>query len=123
VYSGINAPTIRRKVLPPSSESKRDLEFCRLLLDDFFHGLVFDSEDGDTTSSCKIGGLLSDYTASCPRRQYSPEHQIQHNVVRFKRKKRKPSLPPASAGFLLGLIFDAEDGSDIFLRNIGISPN
>jgi hypothetical protein len=28
-------------------------------------------------------------------------------------------LLPASAGFLLGLFFDLEDGSDLFLRNVG----
>jgi hypothetical protein len=30
-------------------------------------------------------------------------------------------LPPASAGFLLTLIFYPEDGGDIFLRNIALS--
>jgi hypothetical protein len=33
------------------------------------------------------------------------------------------SLPSASADFLLGLIFDLEDGGDMFLRKIGLSPN
>jgi hypothetical protein len=28
-----------------------------------------------------------------------------------------------SAGFLLGLPFDPEDGRDMFLRNIWLSPN
>jgi hypothetical protein len=28
-------------------------------------------------------------------------------------------LPPASAGFLLCLFFDPEDGGDMFLRNVG----
>jgi hypothetical protein len=31
------------------------------------------------------------------------------------------SLPPASAGLLLGLIFDPEYGGDMFLWNVGIS--
>jgi hypothetical protein len=31
-------------------------------------------------------------------------------------------LQPASAGFLLGIHFDPEDGGDMFLRNIGLSP-
>jgi hypothetical protein len=33
------------------------------------------------------------------------------------------SLFPASAGFLFGLLFDREDGSEILLRNAGLSPN
>jgi hypothetical protein len=32
-------------------------------------------------------------------------------------------LSPASAGYLLGLLFDPEDVGDIFLRNVGLSPN
>jgi hypothetical protein len=32
------------------------------------------------------------------------------------------SLSPASVGFLLGLLFDHEDGSCVFLWNIRISP-
>jgi hypothetical protein len=30
---------------------------------------------------------------------------------------------PASTGFLFGLLFGLEYGSDIFLRNVGVSPN
>jgi hypothetical protein len=33
------------------------------------------------------------------------------------------SLPPDFAGFFLGLLFTPEDGGDIFLRNVGFSPN
>jgi hypothetical protein len=33
------------------------------------------------------------------------------------------SFPRVSAGFLFRLLFDPEDGDDIFLRNIGFSPN
>jgi hypothetical protein len=29
----------------------------------------------------------------------------------------------ASAGFLLGSLFDPEDGVDIFLPNVGVCPN
>jgi hypothetical protein len=32
-------------------------------------------------------------------------------------------MPSASAGFLLGLAFNPEDGDDLFLQNIGLSPN
>jgi hypothetical protein len=31
--------------------------------------------------------------------------------------------PPASAGFLLGLLSDTEDGGDMFLRNFGLFLN
>jgi hypothetical protein len=34
----------------------------------------------------------------------------------------KQQQKAASAGFLLGLLFDPEDGGDIFLRNAGLSP-
>jgi hypothetical protein len=33
------------------------------------------------------------------------------------------SLPPASAGLLLGLLFGPEDGGDMYLRNILLSSN
>jgi hypothetical protein len=33
------------------------------------------------------------------------------------------SLLASSAGFLLGLLFDPENGSNVFLRNVGVSPN
>jgi hypothetical protein len=35
----------------------------------------------------------------------------------------KLSLLPASAGFLLGLLFDPEDGGNVLLRNMVFSPN
>jgi hypothetical protein len=31
-------------------------------------------------------------------------------------------LPPAFVGFFVVLLFDPEDGSDVFFRNIRISP-
>jgi hypothetical protein len=39
--------------------------------------------------------------------------------------KNKPSRQQASvfAGFLLGLIFDPEDGDDMFQRNFGLPPH
>jgi hypothetical protein len=33
------------------------------------------------------------------------------------------SLPPASAGFMLDSPFSPEDGSSMFLGNVGLSPN
>jgi hypothetical protein len=38
------------------------------------------------------------------------------------RRSNKPALRPASACFLLGLIFDSEDG-DKLLQHFGLSPN
>jgi hypothetical protein len=35
----------------------------------------------------------------------------------------EPSLTPAFVAFLLSLLSNDEDGSDIFLRNIRLSPN
>jgi hypothetical protein len=32
-------------------------------------------------------------------------------------------LPPLSATFLIGVLFDLEDGPDMYLRNVGLSPN
>jgi hypothetical protein len=32
-------------------------------------------------------------------------------------------LPPASAGFLLGILFESEDGGNMFLQNLGLSVN
>jgi hypothetical protein len=37
--------------------------------------------------------------------------------------QRKLSLTPASTGFLLGVLFDHDDGGDMFLRNVGLSLN
>jgi hypothetical protein len=41
----------------------------------------------------------------------------------FSGFKSKLSLPPAYAGFLLGLLFDREDGGEISLRNVELSRN
>jgi hypothetical protein len=39
------------------------------------------------------------------------------------RRRAHYRLPPASANFLLGLFLDHEDGGDMFLQNIWLSPN
>jgi hypothetical protein len=39
------------------------------------------------------------------------------------RSQSKLNLPPASAGFIITLVFNPEDGGDMFLRNVGLSPN
>jgi hypothetical protein len=45
-------------------------------------------------------------------------------VVRKKTDvSEKRSLPPVSAGFLLGVYFGAEYGGYMFLRNAGLFPN
>jgi hypothetical protein len=36
---------------------------------------------------------------------------------------RRKISQPASAGFLLSLLFDLEDGGDMLLRNAGLSAN
>jgi hypothetical protein len=33
------------------------------------------------------------------------------------------TLPTASAGFFLEVLFGPDDGADSFLRNVGLSPN
>jgi hypothetical protein len=37
-------------------------------------------------------------------------------------QKQAASLPPASAGFLHCFLFDREDGGDMSLRNVVLSP-
>jgi hypothetical protein len=44
-------------------------------------------------------------------------------TVRRFDAKRKGSLLPASADFLLGSLLDREDGDGMFHRNLGLSPN
>jgi hypothetical protein len=43
--------------------------------------------------------------------------------ARSRMRQNKCSFPSDSADFLLGLIFYLEDGGDMFLRKIGLSPN
>jgi hypothetical protein len=33
------------------------------------------------------------------------------------------ALPPSSTDFFLALLFDPEDGGDLFSRNVGLSPS
>jgi hypothetical protein len=48
------------------------------------------------------------------------------NATQFRdsptfRRKHSLSLPPACAGFLLGLLFNPEEGGDMFVRNLRLS--
>jgi hypothetical protein len=42
---------------------------------------------------------------------------------RFGGTLRQLAVQPASAGFMLVLLFDPEVAGDIFSRNVGLSPN
>jgi hypothetical protein len=52
-----------------------------------------------------------------------------HDNINKRKPHKKPAeiksgcLLPACTGIFLGLYFVHEDGGDIFLRSIGISPN
>jgi hypothetical protein len=49
----------------------------------------------------------------------------QHKIFQFRKLKRQGRnlrLPSASAGFLLGLLLDTENGADMFLQKFGLSP-
>jgi hypothetical protein len=98
-----------------------------------------------------VGLISTDYMALYPRIQGSSqpplwEPQILHyfyslftiqhipwcrscrrEVLQIIFSRRKPDnvgcLPPASASFLLGLLSDPEDRSNIFLWNVRFSPN
>jgi hypothetical protein len=37
--------------------------------------------------------------------------------------KKKSAEAGGKLGFLVGLLFEPQDGSDMFLQNIGLSPN
>jgi hypothetical protein len=48
-----------------------------------------------------------------------------HNVSIFSAEEysgKLAQLLPASAGFLLGLLINSEDGGNMFLRSTGLSP-
>jgi hypothetical protein len=39
-----------------------------------------------------------------------------------KSQQKMLNFPPATTGLLSGLLFDSEEGGDVFLRNVGLSP-
>jgi hypothetical protein len=47
----------------------------------------------------------------------------EEHVASSSGSKPRFSLPPASAGFLLGLLFGHDDGGGMFLQNDGLSPD
>jgi hypothetical protein len=48
-----------------------------------------------------------------------PRLHLQGWKISQARNQREASLLPTASCFLLGLFFDAEDGDNIFLRNVG----
>jgi hypothetical protein len=54
------------------------------------------------------------------RRQPDASREYIASIFRIE---MEASLSPASAGFLLGILFNPEDEDDVFLRNVGLSPN
>jgi hypothetical protein len=86
--------------------------------------------------------LLPEQTVPCadtvllqkmPVEEFS-EHSSEHRAIFWARTSCRmerasyfgaehslPLLPPVSRGFLLGLLFDPEDGRDMSLRNAGLS--
>jgi hypothetical protein len=50
----------------------------------------------------------------------SPKKPVIHSLLVASCKL---SFLPASDGFLLVILFDLEDGDDMFFRNVGLSPN
>jgi hypothetical protein len=51
----------------------------------------------------------------------SEEHIVSiFRVEGLNQARNQFSLPQASAGFLLGLLFKAEDGGYMFVRNVGL---
>jgi hypothetical protein len=57
----------------------------------------------------------------CSGDNYCDAFEINHSV-RLSRLQAHLSCSPASAGFLFNLLFDPEDGGDMFLRNFGLCP-
>jgi hypothetical protein len=52
-----------------------------------------------------------------------PFHLQGKTAIHARNQHKRLSLPPDSVGFLIGLLFDPEDGGNIFLRNVGLSPS
>jgi hypothetical protein len=93
-----DSPTFRRNVPPPSSKSK---------------------SKPSKKSAAAAAGLAAFLLMSCwlTLRSYRRRQHI--------RPKRRVflSLPPASPRSLLGLLFNPQYGGNMFLRNVGLSPN
>jgi hypothetical protein len=96
----------------------------------FLLGLLFNSKDGGNMFLRNVG-LSPNYEALQPRRPY--HGAVTLTTTAYFRVAilftgmlvviTVTSLQAGSAGFLLGLLFNAEDGGDMFLRNVGLSPN
>jgi hypothetical protein len=57
------------------------------------------------------------------RKKVGPFFGVEGKVYSSILKIERRWLSTASAGFLLGLLFDPEDGFDVLLRNVELFPN
>jgi hypothetical protein len=74
----------------------------------------------------RIGPLLAteaDVFSSLRQATHKSFCPISTEAVSRENSKQSFSLPPASVGLLIGLLFNSEDGIDMILRNVGLYPN